>query len=180
MHSRSIVVAQTTYNNINRIAIQQGLLIEFSCNPHIDSLLRALLACVIIRLCVQQLPQQMCLTHVGLEANTLFLRQASVKTIGSGLYFFLFSFSFLFSFLFYFSPFLFLELWGQGQKCSVTSVTSDDVVTILITEPKRRKQKVLFQNNVIQHGHHMLAPCFIHGHLEQGAQQLAWTICKSI
>ena len=44
---------------INKVAIQQRLLIEFFYNPYIDSLLRALLACVIIGLCVQQLPQQL-------------------------------------------------------------------------------------------------------------------------
>ena len=52
MHSRSVVVAQTTYNSINRVAIQQGLLVEFSCDSHIDSLLKALLVCVTIGLCV--------------------------------------------------------------------------------------------------------------------------------
>ena len=44
-------------NYINRVAIQQKLLVKFSCNPHINSLLRALLVCVIIGLCVQWLPQ---------------------------------------------------------------------------------------------------------------------------
>ena len=44
-------------NYINRVAIQQGLLVEFSCDLHINSLLRALLLCVIIGLCVQWLPQ---------------------------------------------------------------------------------------------------------------------------
>ena len=43
---------------INRVAIQQRLLVEFSYDLHIDSLLRALLACVIIGLCVQWLPQR--------------------------------------------------------------------------------------------------------------------------
>ena len=57
MHSRSVVIAQITCNSINRIAIQWKLLVEFSCNPHIDSLLRALLGCVIIGLCIQWLPQ---------------------------------------------------------------------------------------------------------------------------
>ena len=38
--------------------------------------------------------------------------RVDIKTIGSGLCFFLFSFSFLFSFFIYFLPFLFLELWG--------------------------------------------------------------------
>ena len=43
---------------INRIAIQQRLLVEFSCGPHINSLLRALLPYMIIGLCVQWLLQQ--------------------------------------------------------------------------------------------------------------------------
>ena len=42
---------------INKTLIQQRLLVKFSCDPHINSLLRALLPCVIIRLCVQWLPQ---------------------------------------------------------------------------------------------------------------------------
>jgi len=37
MHSRSIVIAQTTCNSINRVAIQWGLLVEFSCDPHLIS-----------------------------------------------------------------------------------------------------------------------------------------------
>ena len=49
-------------NYINRVAIQQGLLVKFSCDSHIDSLLRALLVCIIIGLCVQWLPQQQNLT----------------------------------------------------------------------------------------------------------------------
>ena len=57
MCSRSIVVAWTTCNSIYRIAIQQRLLVEFSCDHYINSLLRALLPCVIIGLCVQWLPQ---------------------------------------------------------------------------------------------------------------------------
>jgi len=51
IHSRSIVVAQTTCNSINRVAIQWGLLVEFSCDLHLISLLRTLLACVSIGLC---------------------------------------------------------------------------------------------------------------------------------
>ena len=51
--SRSTVIAQTTCNSINRIAIQQRFLVEFSCKfplvittggYHSDSLLRALLS----------------------------------------------------------------------------------------------------------------------------------------
>ena len=71
-HSVYIVHLWTTYEHqgrsnysqhgpcvtyINRVAIQQRLLVKFSCNPHINSLLRALLPCVIIGLCVQWLPQ---------------------------------------------------------------------------------------------------------------------------
>ena len=43
---------------INRVAIQQRLFVEFSYNPHINNLLKALLICVIIGLDVQWLPQQ--------------------------------------------------------------------------------------------------------------------------
>ena len=43
---------------INRTLIQQRLLVKFSCNPHINRLLRALLVCVTIRLCNQWLSQQ--------------------------------------------------------------------------------------------------------------------------
>ena len=42
---------------INKVAIQQGLLVEFFCDPHINSLLRTLLSCIMIGLCVQWLPQ---------------------------------------------------------------------------------------------------------------------------
>ena len=49
---------------------------------------------------------------------------------------------------------------------TVTSVTSDGMVTTLITRLERRESKVLEQNDVIQHGHHMLALYLIHGHLE--------------
>ena len=45
-------------NYINRVAIQWGLLVEFSCDSYIDSLLRALLIHITIGLYVQQLPQQ--------------------------------------------------------------------------------------------------------------------------
>ena len=43
---------------INRTLIQQRLLVKFSCDFYINSLLRALLPCVIIGLCVQWLLQQ--------------------------------------------------------------------------------------------------------------------------
>ena len=51
-------------NYINRVAIQQRLLVKFSCDPYIDSLLKALLPCVIIGLCIQQLPQQLSSTFL--------------------------------------------------------------------------------------------------------------------
>jgi len=59
-----------------------------------------------------------------------------------------------------------LEVIGHTVKL----VTSDGIVTTLIMELKRRKQKVLKQSDVIQYGHHMLASCFTHGHLGQGTQ----------
>ena len=59
LHSRSTVVARTICNSINRVVIQQRLFVEFSYDPHIDSLLRALLACVIIGLYVQWLLQHL-------------------------------------------------------------------------------------------------------------------------
>ena len=36
---------------VYKVAIQWGLLVEFSCDPHIDSLLRALLVYVTISFC---------------------------------------------------------------------------------------------------------------------------------
>ena len=77
----------------------------------------------------------------------------------------LFLFFFHFHFIFHFSIFRTLGLWLEVIGHIVTSVTSDGVVTTLITGLKRRKWKVLKQNNVIQHGNHMLASCFTHGHL---------------
>ena len=85
-------------------------------------------------------------------------------------------------FLFYFLFFIFRTL-GLGMEVighTVTSVTFNSVVTTLITELERRKQKVLKQSDVIQHRHYMLASCLIHDHLGQGAQYLAWIICRSI
>ena len=49
---------QLSITYINRTAIQQRLLVKFYCNPHINSLLRVLLPCVIIELDVQWLLQQ--------------------------------------------------------------------------------------------------------------------------
>ena len=65
----------------------------------------------------------------------------SIKTAESKLCFFLFSFSFLFLFdlFFIFSIFRTLGL-GLDVIChNVTSVTSDGVVTTLITELERRE-----------------------------------------
>ena len=45
-------------NYINRVAIQQRLLVKFSYDLYIDSLLKALLVCVIIGFCIQWLSQQ--------------------------------------------------------------------------------------------------------------------------
>jgi len=50
--SRNVVIAWTTCDSIYRVAIQWGLPVEFSCDSHINSLLRALLTCVIIGLYV--------------------------------------------------------------------------------------------------------------------------------
>ena len=80
-------------------------------------------------------------------------------------------FSFLFLFLFYFQfifIFSILRTLGLGLEVighAATSVTSDGVVTTLITRFKRRKLKVLEQSNVIQHGYHMLASYLTHSHL---------------
>ena len=102
-----------------------------------------------------------------------------VKIVDNGLYFIflLFYFScFLFFFFFYFQN-------NSGQGLSVTlshQSQIDGVVTRLITRLGRRKQKVLEQSDVIQHGQHMLASCNTHGTLGQGAQQLARTMSTSI
>ena len=65
----------------------------------------------------------------------------SVKNVESKLSFLLFSFSFLFLFLFifYFSIFRTLGLGLEVIGHTVTSVTSDSVVIILITELERRE-----------------------------------------
>ena len=90
--------------------------------------------------------------------------------------FILFYFTLLFLFIFYFQN-------NSGQELSVTlshQSQLDGVVTRLITGLRRMKQKELEQSDVIQHGHHMLASCITHGHLGQGAQQLARTMRISI
>ena len=88
-----------------------------------------------------------------------------------------------FIFIFLFFSFFFYFQNNSGQGLSVTpshQSQSDGIVTRLITGYKRRKQKVLEQSDVIQHGQHMLASCYTHGYLGQGAQQLAWTMGTSI
>ena len=105
--------------------------------------------------------------------------QVSVKIIDNGLdsYFSLFIlFYFVFLFFFYFQN-------DSGQGLSVTlshQSQIDGIVTRLIMGLGRRKQKVLEQSDVMQHGQYMLVSCYTHGHLGQGAQQLARTMGDSI
>ena len=102
-----------------------------------------------------------------------------VKIADDRLYF-IFPFHFI---LFFFSFFFFYFQNNLGQGLSVTlshQSQLDGVVTRLITGYKRRKQKVLEQSDVIQHGPHMLASCYTHGCLGQGAQQLARAMGNSI
>ena len=87
---------------------------------------------------------------------------------------------FFFQFIFHFSIFRTLGLGLEVIGHTITSVTSDGMVTALIIELERREQKVLEQNVIIQHGHHILVSCLTHGHLGQDAQYLAQTIYKSI
>ena len=145
---------------INRIAMQQGLLVKFSCkSPLLDSLLRALLKSAYYK------------CHSG----------ECVKIVDSGLYF-IFSFHFiLFFFSFFFLIFYFQNNSGQGLSVTLSHQSQvDGIVTRLITGLGRMKQKVLEQSDVIQHGQHMLASCYTHGHLGQGAQQLVRTMSNSI
>ena len=93
-------------------------------------------------------------------------------------YFLSFIFLFLFFFILYF---YFQNNSGQGLSVTLSHQSQlDGIVTRLITGLKRMKQKKLEQSDVIQHGHHMLASCITHGHLGQGAQQLARTMGISI
>ena len=90
--------------------------------------------------------------------------------------FILFYFYFIFLLIFYFQN-------NLGQGLSVTLSHQSQIngeVTRLITGLGRMKQKVLEQSDIIQYGQHMLASCYTHGHLGQGAQQLAWTMSNSI
>ena len=57
-HSRTLLQHGPQYKSIYRVAMQQKLLVKFSCNPHYQiALLRALLICTIIGLCGQWLLQ---------------------------------------------------------------------------------------------------------------------------
>ena len=109
------------------------------------------------------------------------LTYSHVKIIDSELYF-IFSFHFsLFYFSFSFLIFYFQNNLGQGLSVMLSHQSQiDGVVTRLITGLGRMKQKVLEQSDIIQHGQHMLASCYTHGCLGQGAQQLAWTMGNSI
>ena len=89
--------------------------------------------------------------------------------------------------LFYFLCFLFFFFFylqnNSGQGLSVTPSHQsqiDGVVTRLIMRSGKRRQKVLEQSDIIQHGQHMLASCNTHGTLGQSAQQLAQTMSNSI
>ena len=96
---------------------------------------------------------------------------------------FIFIFSFIFSFFCFSFAFIFYFQNNSGQGLSVTlshQSQLDGVVTRLIMGLRRMKQKKLEQSDVIQHGHHMLASYITHGHLGQGAQQLARTMEISI
>ena len=97
------------------------------------------------------------------------------------LFIFIFSLLFFFFFFSFILYFYFQNNSGQGLSVTLSHQSQlDGVVTRLITGLKRRTQKELEQSDVIQHGHHMLASCITHGHLGQGAQQLARTMGISI
>ena len=67
--------------------------------------------------------------------------------------YFLSHFYFLFDLFFIFSIFRTMGLGLEVICHTVTLVTSDSIVTTLIMKLKKRKQKVLEQNDIIQHGH---------------------------
>ena len=109
------------------------------------------------------------------------LQKYNIKIVDSGLHFsVLLYFSFFFFFFLFFS-FLFLVQLGLGLSVMLSHQSQiDGVVTRLIMGLRRMEQKILKPSDVIQHGQHMLAPCYTHGHLGQGAQQLAQTMGNSI
>jgi len=84
-------------------------------------------------------------------------------------FFIFFLILFSFQFIFHFSIFKTLGLGLEVVGYTVTPVTSDGVVTTLITGLERKEYKVLEQNDIIQHGHHMLTLCFTHSYLGQDA-----------
>ena len=103
-----------------------------------------------------------------------------IKEYGLGFFFIFFLILFFFQFILHFSIFRTLGLGLEVIGHTITPVTSDGVVTTLITGLERKKQKVLEQSDVIQHGHYMLTLCFTHDYLGQDAQQLVQTIYTSI
>ena len=77
LESRSNYLQHGPYvTYINRIAIQQRLLVKFSCDLYIDSLLRALLVCMIIGLCVQWLPQH--ILYLETPSSSLVITQSKI------------------------------------------------------------------------------------------------------
>ena len=103
---------------------------------------------------------------------------SGVKIVDGGLCFY-FLFSFYFIFIFIFS--IFRTNSGQGLSVTLSHQSQvDGIIIRLITRLRRMKQKVLEQSDVMQHGQHMLASCYTHGYLGQGAQQLAQTMGNSI
>ena len=104
-----------------------------------------------------------------------------VKIVNAGLDFSFYFYFLLFFFFFFLLFFYFQNNSGQGLSVTLSHQSQvEGVVTRLITGLERMKQKVLEQSNVIQHGQHMLASCYTHGCLGQGAQQLARTMGISI
>ena len=110
------------------------------------------------------------------------IKQRQYIKIVNGRLYFIFSFHFiLLYFTFSFLIFHFQNNLGQGLSVTQSHQSQiDGIVTRLIMGLGRRKQKILEQSDIIQHGQHMLASCHTHGHLGQGAQQLARTMGNSI
>ena len=114
-------------------------------------------------------------------SNIILIISTCVKIVKGGLCSFLFSLFYLIFLFLLFSIFYFQNNSGQGLSVTLSYQSQiDGIVTRLIMGLGRMKQKVLEQSDVIQHGQHMLASCYTHGHLGQGAQQLAQTMSSSI
>jgi len=94
-------------------------------------------------------------------STTKVLRLKNVDLV----FFIFFIILFYFQFIFHFPIFETLRLGLEVICHTVTSVTSDGMVTALIIGLERRESKVLEQNDIIQHEYHMLASCLTHGHL---------------